>query len=58
MPKKKTLIAAALAFAGSPKGRKMLADARTKYDTPENRKKVGDAISQLRSKRAAAAGSR
>ena len=51
MPKKKTLLAGALAFASSPKGRKMLADARTKYDTPENRRKVGDAIGQLRKKR-------
>ena len=54
MPKKKTLLAGLVALAGSPKGRKMLADARTKYDTPENRKKVGDAIGQLRKKRSAA----
>ena len=51
MPKKKTLLAGALAFASSRRGRKMMADARTKYDTPENRRKVGDAIGQLRKKR-------
>ena len=51
--KKKALLASAIAFASSPKGRKMLASARTKYDTPENRKKIGDAISQLRHKRSA-----
>jgi multisubunit Na+/H+ antiporter MnhG subunit len=53
MPKKKTLLAGLVALASSPKGRRMIADARTKYDTPENRKKVGDAISQLRKKGAA-----
>ena len=53
MPKKKTLIAGALAFASSPKGRQMIADARTKYNTPENRRKVSDAIGQLRKKRGA-----
>lgn len=53
MPKKKTLIAGLVALAGSKRGRKMIADARTKYDTPENRRKAGDAISQLRKKRAA-----
>jgi hypothetical protein len=52
MPKKKTLLAGAIAFASSPKGRQLIADARTKYDTPANRKKVGDAIGQLRKKRA------
>ena len=55
MSKKKTLLAGAIAFASSPKGRQMIADARTKYDTPANRKKVGDAISQLREKRGAKA---
>jgi hypothetical protein len=54
--KKKTLLAGLVAFAGSPKGRQMMSDARTKYDTPENRRKIGDAISQLRKKRPATQG--
>ena len=52
MPKKKTLVAGLIALASSQRGRKAIADARARYDTPENRKKVGDAISQLRAKRA------
>jgi hypothetical protein len=49
--KKKTLLAGLVALAGSPKGRKMIADARAKYDTPENRKRAMDALQKLRAKR-------
>jgi hypothetical protein len=44
-------------FVQSPKGRKMLQDARTKLDTPENRRKVTDTVSRLRSRGQRPAGS-
>ena len=37
-------------FATSPKGRKMVEDARTKLDPPENRQKLGDAVGKVRSR--------
>lgn len=37
-------------LATSPKGRKMIEDARTKLDTPANRKKVADAVEKVRSR--------
>jgi len=54
MPKKKTLLAGLVALASSPKGRKMIADARTRYDTPENRAKAMQTFNRLRSKRRSA----
>ncbi len=41
----------ALAFARSPQGQRMIADARRKYDTPANRAKVRQTVSGLRSSR-------
>ncbi len=35
-------------FARSPKGQRMLRDARTKIDTPENRRKVQDLVQRRR----------
>jgi hypothetical protein len=37
------LIGAALAFARSPQGQRMLMEARRRYDTPENRAKLRQA---------------
>lgn len=51
MPKKKTLLAGLAAFASSPRGRKLMKDARAKYDTPDNRKKAMDTFSKLRQSR-------
>ncbi len=35
-------------FARSPKGQRMLRDAKTKLDTPENRRKVQDVLQRRR----------
>ena len=51
MPKKKTLLAGLAAFASSPKGRKLMNDARARYDTPANRKKAMDTFAKLRQNR-------
>ena len=42
------LIGAAIAFARSARGQRIIADARRKYDTPENRAKVNDAFQNAR----------
>jgi hypothetical protein len=39
-----SLIGAAVSFARSERGRRMMADARQKYDTPENRAKAREAL--------------
>jgi hypothetical protein len=46
------LLGAAIAFARSERGQRMIADARRKYDTPANRAKLNDAISNLRGRAA------
>jgi hypothetical protein len=48
------LITAAVAFARSDRGQRMIADARRKYDTPENRAKVSQAIGSIRNRPAGA----
>jgi hypothetical protein len=45
------LIGAALAFARSPQGQRMLMEARRRYDTPENRAKLRQAVAGARSRR-------
>jgi hypothetical protein len=42
------MIGAAVSFARSERGQRMIRDARQKYDTPENRAKAKDAVSNLR----------
>jgi len=43
------LIAAAVTFARSERGQKVIQQARQKYDTPENRAKVREAVAGARS---------
>lgn len=43
----------AVAFARSPQGQRMIADARRKYDTPENRARLRQTVAGLRSSRSA-----
>ena len=45
------LIGAALAFARSPQGQRMLIEARRRYDTPENRARLRQAVARARSRR-------
>jgi hypothetical protein len=45
------LIGAALAFARSPQGQRMLIEARRRFDTPENRAKLRQAVAGARSRR-------
>jgi len=42
---------AAVSFARSPRGKRMIAQARQKVDTPQNRAKVQDAVAGLRQNR-------
>jgi hypothetical protein len=42
------LLSAAVAFARSERGQRLIADARRKYDTPENRAKLNQGIAKLR----------
>jgi hypothetical protein len=42
------LIASAVAFARSERGRRLIADARRKYDTPENRARLAETVGNLR----------
>ena len=42
------LLMAAVSFARSPRGRRMLADARRKFDTPQNRAKVQETVAGMR----------
>jgi len=46
------LIGAALAFARSPQGQRMIREARRRYDTPENRDRLRQAVAGARSRRA------
>jgi hypothetical protein len=48
------LLASAVAFARSERGKRMITEARRKYDTPENRAKVGQAVASLRSRQSGA----
>ena len=41
----------AIAFARSPQGQRMIADARRKYDTPENRARLRQTVAGLRQSR-------
>jgi hypothetical protein len=45
------MITAALAFARSPQGQRMLMEARRRFDTPENRDKLRQAVAGARSRR-------
>ena len=45
------LIGAALAFAQSPQGQRMLREARQRYDTPENRARLREAVAGMRNRR-------
>lgn len=45
------LVGAALAFARSQRGQRIIDDARRRYDTPENRAKVREAFENLRQSR-------
>ena len=45
------LIGAAVTFARSERGQRMIREARQKYDTPANRAKAQDALSGLRGRR-------
>ena len=42
------LLGAAVTFARSERGQKLLQQARDKYDTPENRAKIRDAVAGAR----------
>ena len=48
-------IASAVAFARSERGKRMISDARRKYDTPANRAKLKQAVGNLRSSGSAGA---
>ena len=45
------LLGAALAFAQSPQGQRMIREARRRYDTPENRALLRQKVAGLRSGR-------
>jgi superfamily II DNA/RNA helicase len=45
------LLGAAMAFARSPQGQRMIREARRRYDTPENRALLRDKVTGLRSRR-------
>lgn len=45
------LLGAALAFARSPQGQRMLMEARRRYDTPQNRELLRQKVAGLRSSR-------
>ena len=45
------LLGAAMAFARSPQGQRMIRDARRRYDTPENRALLREKVTGLRSRR-------
>jgi len=42
------LLGAAVTFARSERGQRLIAQAREKYDTPENRAKLRDAVANAR----------
>lgn len=45
------LLGAALAFAQSPQGQRMLREARRRYDTPQNRELLRQKVAGLRGRR-------
>jgi hypothetical protein len=47
------LLGAAVSFARSERGRRMLRDARQKYDTPAHRAKVQEMLAGLKGRRPA-----
>lgn len=47
------MIGAAVAFARSPQGQQMIAQARQRYDTPQNREKVRQTVAGLTGRRRA-----
>ena len=57
MARRKTLLAAAVAFASSPQGRRMIQQAKTYAQRPENRAKAQQAVSQVKSRATARKGS-
>jgi len=56
MARKKTLLAAAMAFASSPQGRRLIQQARDYASRPENRAKAQQALAQAKSRAAARRG--
>jgi hypothetical protein len=50
MPKKKTLLTAAVAFASSPQGRRLIQQAKEYATRPENQAKAKQAITKARSR--------
>ncbi len=45
------LLGAALAFARSPQGQRLIMEARRRYDTPQNRALLKQKVAGLRSRR-------
>ncbi len=45
------LLGAAMAFARSPQGQRMLRDARRRYDTPANRARLRQMLTDMRQTR-------
>jgi hypothetical protein len=45
------LLGAAITFARSERGQRLIAQTRQKYDTPANRQKASEAIAGLRGQR-------
>jgi hypothetical protein len=45
------MLGAAISFARSERGRRMIRETRAKYDTPENRAKARETLANLRSNR-------
>ena len=45
------LLGAAMAFARSPQGQRMIMEARRKYDTPQNRELLRQKVAGLRTRR-------
>lgn len=46
-----SLVGAAVTFARSPQGRRLIAQARQRYDTPDNRARLRQAVTDLRARR-------
>ena len=49
--KRAGLIGAAITFARSERGQRLIRDAREKYDTPANRAKARETLTNLRGRR-------
>ncbi len=45
------LLGAAIAFARSPQGQRMIMEARRRYDTPQNRELLRQKVAGLRGRR-------